>query len=110
MQCVTIVIEGNNYVTSNHPKKLNDLIKKANSGSILFPQNWETGRINTLNGDINTNEPLVVEFCLPYIGKENNNFANAQIFDKENLGAADNLEAAMEGTNWHSCISMDISH
>lgn len=87
--CVVLVFDTYNYVSSCHPKQLKDIIKKANSGNVLYPYGWEESRaVPGLNGTVRTNKPFeVVEICLPYADKDNSNISDRQIFNENSLGA-----------------------
>ncbi|MBO5987895.1 MAG: hypothetical protein J6Q03_00240 [Paludibacteraceae bacterium] len=88
--CVTLVFDTYNYVSSCHPKKLKDIIKKANSGNVLYPYGWEESRTApSFNATVRTNKPFkVVEICLPFSGKDILNVSNNQTFNEKNsLGA-----------------------
>ncbi len=87
--CVTLAFDTYNYVSSCHPKKLKDIIKKANSGNVLYPYGWEESRTApSFNATVRTNKPFkVVEICLPFSGKDILNISNNQTFNEKSLGA-----------------------
>ena len=87
--CVTLAFDTYNYVSSCHPKKLKDIIKKANSGNVLYPYGWEESRTApSFNATVRTNKPFkVVEICLPFSGKDILNVSNNQTFNEKSLGA-----------------------
>lgn len=88
--CAVLVFDIYNYVSSCHPKKLKDIIKKANSGNVLYPKNWEESRTApSPNATVRTNKPFeVVEICLPFSDKDILNISDNQIFNEKNSLAA----------------------